>query len=780
MRYVLIAVCALLGAVRPALAERYGFRLEHDGTPTIGRVCFYKATSETEFFGKFAASNDVRCLPSDKLLTIPPGKWRFFAEADGLVAAHPEFLVLAGRPSPTAIRKVTMSLVPAGNLDTRRATAALHPGEYLAIYLSNEANANSPASMRPVRQDETRVLVPADMSLVAIVMKDGSPMLIGDPFMVNAGETFVLEPLTRVPGRVDVVAYVGAADPWNSHFENVRVAPEITLMTKDSAVAPAIPVRHGAEFERTLQIFKSVKPGPARLVLSGPLWTRDEIALDVSGEAAVALAPRKLIASPASAITIIWAYEGLRPEDLVSAEPCTSAGINKAPAVAEIEPIAPGTARVISCTPSTVAGAPPRCDVRGVHTLGRETSGTTAFTSLPPGQYAVEVRYGNLQPLTGEIDVPLARDIAVSLRTPASIVRGRVTRGDAPMQAELRFGRDRTVSSSTTGEYSVVLTSTNPVPIVDVRPCDDNLRAYSEIPTTPLTAGMLHDIEIPLNGIDVSVVDTSSGQSLSDAQIGYSVLTKPDSDMAFFGHTVRLGVVTPRPIGPFDTQHYIRVCASAVGYDEQCAPSFLLKRDERKPIDLKLSRTNTRRGKVMLARPITRGHIFWVDASGAVTESRGVLPDGSFTFKVAHAPTEYVVLVLSNYPLAVIPNTPVTASEDDVIRFSMPSAPVAMFTVQRRSQSAGRIPFTISVGRHIVPRVALSRHQFMNGLASAVEGGAPPLKVGPIYATDPISVILGPDPWPANLPEDIDVFVRPEFNARMMTQRVDQGSVVFP
>ena len=146
----LLSVIVLLHTLPLLAAEnRIEFHTVRGGEFVDGsEVCFFPAVADDGFFQKFLSTDDVRCLSADVVLSLPRGFFNVFARnGNALVSAHPIFIDNSN-PSEGGYRQMEVVLLPAATLDVTAAKGELGKDEWLAIYISNESQAQSPASAK--------------------------------------------------------------------------------------------------------------------------------------------------------------------------------------------------------------------------------------------------------------------------------------------------------------------------------------------------------------------------------------------------------------------------------------------------------------------------------------------------------------------------------------------------------------------------------------------------------------------------------------------------------
>jgi hypothetical protein len=196
-------------------------------------VCFFQGRAGDAFFDRFLVAQDVRCYPSDETIRVPSGTWNYFLQqAHGWVSSS-AFAVTIGSDSAGDVKPMHADLLPAGSLDVAAAAAALRSGEHLALYITNDGQHASRPSVRPVPAGSSAILVPADMRLLLLIVRDEKVVWAGRPFVV--GRNQVLKVPRPERSTTDVIAFLS--------FDST-VTPE-DRQVLDGVIAPAVRLTGG-------------------------------------------------------------------------------------------------------------------------------------------------------------------------------------------------------------------------------------------------------------------------------------------------------------------------------------------------------------------------------------------------------------------------------------------------------------------------------------------------------------------------------------------------------
>lgn len=704
----LVVLLAFAGSVA-GQENRIEFLTMHDATRIEGsEVCFFPADRDDGFFSKFLSTNDVRCMSADAVLALPPGLFNVFARnGSTLVSSHPIFIDNSN-PGHPAYRAVSVSLLPAATLDVSRARAGLAEGEWLAIYLSNEGLPQSPATVRPVAYGDAKIVVPAEMPLVPLVVRRGMVQRVGSPLLLRAGAVQVLAPPAHWDSGRDVVALL-RTDALTSP-ELPDQAPTVELRADDGEpLQPLMPIRSRGLFERSLAIFKDVAAGEYQLRLSGEGWQADQLAVTVTRAVRVTTPVRPMMARIAAAVEIRASLGKLTGQTPDGSCPGIRNGAEK-----EASRRRTADAPLLRLFACHAEGAADRgCEVAREATLpADQPERTVTWSDLPPGRYAVELSRWGVTERAAEWDArPGAKEtIAIGLRP--DTVTGRITWGGVPVQATVGFNRSVGLAlSDESGTYTAYVTGDPRRSLVTVRLCAGPVYQYaSEEPI-----GKVLDIDVPKNTLDVRVVDEQRRPIAAARVEGTLLLDDDDSVYATFPFPPTNAAGETRRT-PVTAGARIRLCASHTADREVACTDVVTGRRETRNVELVLPRRETVRGKLRSAVPFANAVIWRVAPSGSVIDGAQVSPAGEFALKPNAATGVYFVVMSSSHPLALFEPAP-----GGFLEFDMPSSGRSF--VIALASTASKRRFSLEAAGRVIPTRVLSMHLTMRRLGDIAEPG---------------------------------------------------------
>lgn len=748
-------------------ADRFEFILRNNEQRLPGgKICFFPG-STSSFARQFLLTNDVRCVPADELLTIPAGTWNIFAtHDDGFVSTHPDFFIV-----PPAhydrVDQTMITMVPARRIDVAEAKQSLRKGESLAIYITNEGRPRSTATVRPIANDETNVLLPVDIPLVPLIVASGTIAVAGEPFSVTT-ETVALPAFRR--GAPTTVAVQLIVPPVWSAARIRGASPQLTLVDANrSRVSPDRALRGDGMWINSLVFFRNIAKGRASVVVDGSFWLPVEATLTVEARNAQLFEP-PLTLVPAGRLAVAWKNDRLP----------AAAGMSRRTTCDQTETadeVQASEIRLIRCggnPPQSVEG----CAVIATVPVDDTPSGTATLDGIAPGEYIVELQHG---PVRREARTKIVEfeTSEASFELSRGTIHGRITKNGKPIGAHVSFGHVGTaVSDAVTGEYYAELKEPFRNVAVVVRPCDGAL-PVKFLASSPDDSSAALDIDIPENRVNVSVFDARTGKGIAEALITYGVATAENSVGAAFYDEARTDEKGEAVLESVGAGGLLEVCGDQTGYVRKCAPRFELASDEQKDVELRLTPVVARQGRVVSSSPIENGRLFFVVNPGIVVTHARVAPDGTFTYEWDESRSDvYMVLLSRGLPLFAARYSPPSAEEPLTIT---PPAMRRDITILKHSGSRPT-PFTLAIDGLSVPRFLLDQHQLLRNRESRLEPGTPLIVTD--VAAGPTEVIVGPEQAPPDFRSSgpfSDVFNTPGFAEALLRLVVPpSGTVTIP
>lgn len=279
-----------------------------------GQVCFLtvQRTADRDPRRFLFVSNDVRCHGADEPVPIPNQAFLFYAvHPDGYISPSMELSVPTGDAPPADTSECTMTLPmplsPSATVDLRDVLPALGPGEYLAAWTSDTATAAS--MIYPVAPGRTSVTVPAERPFVILAIGDHHPTRISGVLRLSPRETRAFR--FEEQRDADVVTWAVVDRQFLvDHLPRDRrrhfgPAASALIAADGRRIEPLFPMLHGMNIHGTLQIFKHVPPGAARIVTDGNTWTAAEVAVTVPASGVLLAPPVRTL--PAAIIDVTYA-----------------------------------------------------------------------------------------------------------------------------------------------------------------------------------------------------------------------------------------------------------------------------------------------------------------------------------------------------------------------------------------------------------------------------------------------------------------------------------------
>lgn len=741
-----------LRAATAVTLEGNGVRAEN------GEICRFRAGHRENPIQRWLSSQQVTCAAAASPVAFPPGNWNVFARA-GRAAISSTMLVEGTAPPAT----LSLTLRPAASV-----MPLLPAGHAGLIYAPRLGSAF------PVDTASSRVLVPAGEELWLFVLEKSKPVAVVPVAALEAGAERVLD--ARHGGAPAVIAWLHVPESDRAALANARgvLPPHVTINSGGPAQAsdplPPFGVLNGA-FVR----LRDVSAGEAELQISGRGWLRDRRRVNVVSS--VTLVEEPLLARPSAALIVNWSAAN----DLVRLN--DSLGSCDAPQKPQDIEIA------VSACPSPKEPREPvdpkECREMHRETFGPEmTFGTFTLDDIRPGTYRLELRFGNLPPVSNVVLAPALQQRVVRLNAAYIEIYGTLTVGGEPLHEEavLKFpAGGYGFASRDTGEYRAVLLNMIGIDApVDVAACDGT-PAATVLADRQAPRNTRFDIDIPANELTIHVTDTFTREPLGGATIRYSVMSTrlPRRPLLTRTLTTGEGGSAGRLVIANVPDREIRLSVSHPGYQRQDLEPFSMSKTEKQTIEVQLVPLRGNQGRIVSQQPFDGAYVVWFMPAGNESERSELASDGTFVYSRSHSSDETFAVVSLSHPLWVTRAPDIGPRDAFTLRF--PDGPVRAFEVTIRNADArDHRHIGLIVGGVRIPQPVLQQHQALRRLPATIRG-AGPLQFRDIAETGSIDVALGPeDEEVTNRMRGMDFFALPQFAAAPRQRLMPGGtSVVF-
>lgn len=727
-----------------AVAQHVTFVATAGDAPLAGaEVCFFRGVKSENPVVLFGQDDRVRCLSADVEHEMRPGTWAFYVQhPSGYITAYPNVMFVEGR-APLH-RAVSMPTRKAGTLDFEPVLGELAAGEHFAVYVSNVTTETALPAIRPLPHGQPRMFVPAGERVLPLIVNHGRITRVGEIQTVDADKTVAVRRFAKPKeGAVDVVSWIKID---YTIFDRVRdkaaLSPfDVVLTTQEGAtLRPLLPLRHATANELSLQVFKNVPLGRHKITLRGETWEAATLDIAATADTPVAMTDEPLRAAPAGKATLRWRLTEAATNLLTARPSCSD---DKTP-TSKVQ----ATLAVLSC-PSVSQQTPvDTIEVASCHEVTKwvlssgEDRGVAIARALPARVYVAALQLPHVRPVLKTIYAAPGENATYDIEPQISSIFGRVTRGGMPVHAEIVFSTGNTVSDSTTGDYTALLTESPGGDLIIVKPCDGTAAIKHE-PKLTIPLNARYDIALENTAVDVTVREARGGAPIPGATLFFQVFDEKKEDMIHFsgasrptskdGHASFESLPATAPIV---------ICAQKRGYADQCSKRFTLQKDEQRETEIKLEPQVAFDGKIKGPTNFAGTMVFWIDQAGVVTEAALVSPDGAFTYHNVHTATEAAVVVSANNPLHLFPGA---AQGDRPLEFVFGAEPVRTFSIDASTSGRDTAYIGLWIGSYPIPTEILDRHQSFRHLRTMILRGEP-MFIADIAQTAPIEVTLGPDP----------------------------------
>lgn len=720
-------------ASAPALGYRAEFEATFDGKRLAGaEVCFFAASTGADPLGHFFQSPDVSCVPADRVVDLPPGRWNYFVRhADGYVSARPGLLTYLGKPIPEwGYRSIPIELMPAALLTFE--DVRLLADEYVVAYYPTPFH--GPSNAHPLESGHRELLVPAGTPVIPMIVRSGRPVAVGNPVTLTPGTVQKATGLDRQADRLDVVTWLDVDyDRISAMKDPLLKGPAVVLSTGLRDMPPLLEVPDPRFGHLALVIFRDAQPG-SRIRLRGQGWVADEIETSQTS-GGVLVTSRGLRLTPGGVVKIVWeiprAYEPrCRYQDASG-------------------PLMRATVRLLSCQLG-LSRPDSQCLVLVEETVDPfESGGILEMEGVPSGEHWVELRdepFGSAY--TRFLSVP-GKAVRVSVAVETVSIEGRVVQRGAPVQASVRVGGFKAETDAGTGGFQLLVAGEIDRAEITIQECGSGLLHQFE---RPLKKSARLEIELPETRLLAEVFDADTGRLVPGARASLAVGvagggedTEFTRELLFDEERSLFYGATMLPLG-----RALRVCAFAPTHKHRCSDWFTLQAvTEDRTVRLELEAKRGLSGRFESPEPFLRAVLFAADAGGVARETTAVDSNGIFQFDAAFPTGGYLVLVSQSHPLFAF--RPVKMSEE--LSISVPPGDGRRFVVQSGSRPSARVG--IMVGDLRIPQHAFEEHQMRKSLGIILSPTAGVL-IADVLEVAPISILLGPPLAPGGPADPFD------------------------
>jgi hypothetical protein len=686
-----IGAFALTGAVLvtvPVLASRMDYKVRSAGKDVRdAEVCLFPADALDDFPALFLRSGDVRCYDATKVIHVPKGFWSVFAEAPGFVSTQPvvtEVSAMEDRPEDEQFHISEIEVLPAASISIRDLKMNPAEGERAVVYIHNESFPSARATIRPSRPGASTISVPANVTLVPMIVKGATIVWAGPARNLRQGETWVI----KRDIRQTVASFITVP---RALLPMTRAAvPSVELMAKDGRhFKPELPLRASPLFADSLLLFRDIPAGLATITLQGADWVSDEISLTVPNGPATTGSSRGLRAVRRSQLRAAWSiarrlFEAAPP----SCDPHTSSPVATS---LTLEACSERDCKVLE-----TVDVPASAD-RGDH----------VFSNLIPGRYQLDLARGQLNARSLVFDVAPASSTTVAVDLDAKEISGRLTRAGMPVHGIVRFRTGSAVSDPLSGEYRAYVTDAPGYDRIRIGLCGSD-QTYIHVPPAEVRVDMRYDIDLPSNTLHVRVTNAQTNAPVAGARVIVTTMGGKDAavelDHRDLDDTSSDGQTTATDVSS-DTD--VTVCAYRKTFARRCTEKRRFPASGESDVELALQPQSEAAGKIVTPRPIERGMLFLV-RDRVVLTSAAVAADGSFSLSRIPAAMDRLYFTARSYPLYILQVPPGDAS----LTFELAEEPRKTFTVTCPTcRSDARSLFDVIIGGEPLPLDVFASHQ---------------------------------------------------------------------
>lgn len=732
-----LSACAM---VQATAADRVEFRvIQGDIRVPEAEVCFFPALDHSSVEALFFTVGDTRCLSADGVIEWTPGVWHVYARAGrALVSGHRAYVFDLNGPG-NAHDVVELTVSPA-------ATVTRPPhlrSEQAAVWITDAEATLSTIRPFPVGADE--VLVPANVKIVPMILRDGTIIAVGDPMELAPGQTRDIAITPPGNDRVNVVTWleprrqeIEAAGLIRSQHPRVRLSSSSSNGEMAPVAEPGSP--RAARF--TLQIFRDV-PFSGLIEVRGDLWQRSAVEYKAPPAVTAWVTDSGIELIPAGVLEL-----GL-PEIPGGSISCDADDDERAGLVLK---------RCAAGECSTVSEE---------HVLGERVM---RFPSLPAGDYRIELRRAGRESVIRDARVSAGKVETVEIDLPEFRLFGRITRGGQPVRALVRFETGSALAGDD-GFYDARLPRDPKQNLVSIFPCDTQ-KEYVYVPASDLGSGTELSIDIPERRIEVTVQD-SVAAALEGAAVRYVVM-KSEKSAFYSSDSVLTGPDGTATLTEVSSSHPLRVCAALQGYRKFCTDPFRVSGEaQAHSVTIRLDREDDRTGVVRFRNTPPSclagicGALTFVAGDGTDIGRVNVTADGSFSvLRDVAARAAYVVFAP---PAGRLFAARMGNDNEQLVVMQPEALPVDVQVAFSDAEPPRMVGLWL--GEFYVPLATLFHHQATR--QNEIDTGEGRIHFSDIETAGPLRLVVAP-PF---LRVSGDPFVRPEYRSLPSFALPAQGRV---
>ena len=279
IRRIAFAVTLLVGLS----SLRADVRVTMDGqTVSDAELCGFRASRTDTPFHQFLGSDEVVCGRD-----LAPGVWNVFARrGSAQVSGH--IVLIDNRKK---LPDIELRLEPAASL----LFPQTEDGSFGVAYVTDTLSAF------PAGSDHV-ALVPRNRSLVPLLARDGNPLAVGEPVILETGAR---RSVTFGPGSSRAVAtwlLLPSADAETVRTARRKEVPHVYGTSGREKVDVLNPVRGTILMNGAMQFFRGVPEGLLTVGVSGSVWKPQSKTVDVGPEGVVVTATPLMLIPTSSAI----------------------------------------------------------------------------------------------------------------------------------------------------------------------------------------------------------------------------------------------------------------------------------------------------------------------------------------------------------------------------------------------------------------------------------------------------------------------------------------------